>query len=726
MAANISIAGELLKKMSSISHLKNFSYRQYCQALTERDAVQLADFTKLSISEHHDIELRYCFTDGVFNPSHVIDYFARYTDKNCDELRDLVIKNAKHKREHWVNVASIVLSLKPLEFDSWCDIMSDRRNACDELFLFMLCEIHNRHAAVFTSNRTWSTVKTDVPMTEDQVYAACDLHLVYLGQDVYGELMLKSILQTALEPTEIWSELTDVKKGEAVDSLNENSPSNQANGNTTVNTTSLTRESDINNNHMEINPVKNTTPTPDNPWIPPIKPFILPLKILVVEYLRTCTSPLVNPVIRQEGEHSKPHSDDVAENDVDMKVNSSGNTLPECTSDEDVKSKNSRDISVDLDSILKQTCKERRYSVDLKIWTQTEINRATGVVPNWSKLDPYSSLEEQESTESSDNSEVVQVIEPGTKQKTNATLESAGRMTLRPRKRYYATERPRRSSSLNTFYRDMCSDKPSRPHKQVTRRVMPEPSNERIKAAQWKKRRGAPMYTYPVVGDGAKTGTNSDDKRSSNSSDPDSSPDDTTVLDADKEEVVSKGSFKTKTFGVKRMNSPKKKSKVKGKTYGCPECTTRHDSVSALNLHYKDNHEPVKCTECDQVFNTPSTLRRHKYTHQDLKFKCMECKKGFPFESDLKIHAIKHESVKKHACKDCEKTFFQHSDLLKHEKVHTETEWKCSMCDYTTLDERYLKSHRRVHSVLKPYMCQDCLMLFKYHTQLNKAQGETL
>ena len=98
MGASISIAGELLCKMSLISQLKNFSYRQYCQALTEWDAIQLDDFGKLSISEHHVIELRYCFTDGVFNPSLVIDYFACYTDKKCNELRELVIKNAKQKR----------------------------------------------------------------------------------------------------------------------------------------------------------------------------------------------------------------------------------------------------------------------------------------------------------------------------------------------------------------------------------------------------------------------------------------------------------------------------------------------------------------------------------------------------------------------------------------------------------------------------------------------------
>ena len=227
-----------------------------------------------------------------------------------------------------------------------------------------------------------------------------------------------------------------------------------------------------------------------------------------------------------------------------------------------------------------------------------------------------------------------------------------------------------------------------------------------------------------MVGEGAKAEEDSDASTSSDNADSEAtikaSTEDNSEKDKPVVKDVPKGRFRTKTFGVKRINSASKKQKQKKKckTYGCPECKTRHDSLAALNQHYKDKHEPVKCTECDQVFSTPSTLCRHKYSHQELKFKCDMCKKGFSFESDLKIHAIKHDTVKKHACKDCDKWFFQHSDLLKHEKVHDKTVWKCSMCDYTTVDERYLKSHRWVHSELKPYMCLDCLMLFKYHTQL--------
>ena len=105
------------------------------------------------------------------------------------------------------------------------------------------------------------------------------------------------------------------------------------------------------------------------------------------------------------------------------------------------------------------------------------------------------------------------------------------------------------------------------------------------------------------------------------------------------------------------------------------------------------------------------------YLHKEMKFKCDKCSKQFPFASDLRVHQVKHESKRTHKCSKYLKKFFMKGDMLQHLKVHDEKKWTCSMCDYTTIDERNLKAHRRVHSNLKLYMCPLCLKLFKYHTQ---------
>ena len=111
MEACKSVASELF------SNLGIYDYRDYCACIVERDAVRMCDYHSLSISDTHFIDLRYCFVDNVFNPSHVLDYFAQYSGKDCNELHKQAIDLVKADKEHWIHVASVVLPLRPQSFD---------------------------------------------------------------------------------------------------------------------------------------------------------------------------------------------------------------------------------------------------------------------------------------------------------------------------------------------------------------------------------------------------------------------------------------------------------------------------------------------------------------------------------------------------------------------------------------------------------------------------------
>ena len=144
--------------------------------------------------------------------------------------------------------------------------------------------------------------------------------------------------------------------------------------------------------------------------------------------------------------------------------------------------------------------------------------------------------------------------------------------------------------------------------------------------------------------------------------------------------------------------------------------------MSLLNTHYRDNHPPLICKQCDKEFVTPNGLEHHSYPHKILKFKCSSCDAKFPFQSSLESHLLTHSGEKKHWCvhKGCNKSFYSKGDLTKYSKVHLDMVWKCTPCDYSSKGERNLKAHHRKHSHLKRYMCNSCMKLFKYHTQLKR------
>ena len=54
--------------------------------------------------------------------------------------------------------------------------------------LYVLSRLFYRHTLVHTLNRTWSTMYTDSPLDAESLHDKCDIHLVYLGEYMYGEL----------------------------------------------------------------------------------------------------------------------------------------------------------------------------------------------------------------------------------------------------------------------------------------------------------------------------------------------------------------------------------------------------------------------------------------------------------------------------------------------------------------------------------------------------------
>ena len=191
------------------------------------------------------------------------------------------------------------------------------------------------------------------------------------------------------------------------------------------------------------------------------------------------------------------------------------------------------------------------------------------------------------------------------------------------------------------------------------------------------------------------------------------SPDETVI---EPKKKSSKSEFITVTHGIRKTK--------KIRRFRCKLCSVITESQAAANNHYRLNHPPIKCTDCDAVFNNPNSLRRHKYTHLEMNYLCHTCGKRYPFESDLANHRLKHRRNPGHMCNHdvngviCGKWFFASSDLTKHAKTHRGIIYRCYECSYTTIDVRYLRAHRYTHSDKERYKCSKCDQPFKHHTQL--------
>ena len=101
--ANSSISYEILSSFSMRD------YREYCRTLNEHHALTLEEFSNLPIATRHFVDIHYCFVENVFNPNHMLDYFTRFSDLTCLDLRKKVIELVKTDIPFWSHISAVVL-----------------------------------------------------------------------------------------------------------------------------------------------------------------------------------------------------------------------------------------------------------------------------------------------------------------------------------------------------------------------------------------------------------------------------------------------------------------------------------------------------------------------------------------------------------------------------------------------------------------------------------------
>ena len=99
-------------------------------------------------------------------------------------------------------MGTVILHLQSRTFAKWLEHMGKPSTPCDELMLFGLSRVHNRHTIVYAKYRAWCTLNNTCQLPVEQIHELCDMHLVYLGHNTYGKLREKSTIPPMIEVTQ--------------------------------------------------------------------------------------------------------------------------------------------------------------------------------------------------------------------------------------------------------------------------------------------------------------------------------------------------------------------------------------------------------------------------------------------------------------------------------------------------------------------------------------------
>ena len=140
-------------------------------------------------------------------------------------------------------------------------------------------------------------------------------------------------------------------------------------------------------------------------------------------------------------------------------------------------------------------------------------------------------------------------------------------------------------------------------------------------------------------------------------------------------------------------------------------CNKICNSRRELNNDHLTIHPKIVCDICNKVFDTPSSMNRHQYSHKTPKHFCADCNKGFFFESELTSHRRCHLKIPGYSCfaKNCNKSYKCESELKAHVVIHKKKCIDCPVknCTYFTYDPRNLTQHNRQCMPMK-FECIHC------------------
>lgn len=156
--------------------------------------------------------------------------------------------------------------------------------------------------------------------------------------------------------------------------------------------------------------------------------------------------------------------------------------------------------------------------------------------------------------------------------------------------------------------------------------------------------------------------------------------------------------------------------------FECEACGKRFRLEEDLKAHNRRVHlgekDAFACELCDKAFATKLDWKHHRKSdhpesvpvEEEKPFACPHCPKTFARLQARDVHQVVHTGERKHLCSECGSSFGSASTLIDHRKRrHLEIrDYKCEECHKAFFTRQELEAHSRVHSGLKPFVCNQC------------------
>ena len=128
------------------------------------------------------------------------DIFGNHSQMTAGGVRLQLLQEVGGSLENfkqYEQAAYICLRMKEISLEDWLTKQTQCMVRRDEISEYVLSKLYNRHTMIHTARKTWCRI---LPVRGNVNYAAaCHMHLLFMGNHMYGELRPKPLPQPALQ-----------------------------------------------------------------------------------------------------------------------------------------------------------------------------------------------------------------------------------------------------------------------------------------------------------------------------------------------------------------------------------------------------------------------------------------------------------------------------------------------------------------------------------------------
>ena len=182
MATSGSIAEELFQA------IRLRDYCPYVNKLNRADQITLGEFQASDLSKQYTVDTRICYVGRKLNVKHIYEIFGEFSNSDADTVKVSMLKEIADNFNWYEGRGAVFLSMLSSDLGTWLSNMYKSGTRCDELGIYALSHLYDRHTVIFGKGRPWCTIRATGDPAESNFKQSCQLHLLYVGKNIFAPL----------------------------------------------------------------------------------------------------------------------------------------------------------------------------------------------------------------------------------------------------------------------------------------------------------------------------------------------------------------------------------------------------------------------------------------------------------------------------------------------------------------------------------------------------------